>query len=44
MLTIAAIGSLTLTGLAATPSPAADGSGPDSDIVTGVLTPEQGNV
>ncbi|MGW2419141.1 peptidase inhibitor family I36 protein [Streptomyces sp. NPDC001709] len=41
MLTIAAVGSLTLTGLTAAPSLAAEDPGPGSDIVTGVLTPEQ---
>ncbi|MFF4542862.1 peptidase inhibitor family I36 protein [Streptomyces sp. NPDC001435] len=41
MLTIAAVGSMTLTGLAATPSLAAGETGSATDVVTGVLTPEQ---
>ncbi|WP_329011360.1 peptidase inhibitor family I36 protein [Streptomyces sp. NBC_01601] len=41
MLTVAAIGSLTLTGLAASPSSADGEPGDPAEIVTGVLTPEE---
>ncbi|WP_435212722.1 peptidase inhibitor family I36 protein [Streptomyces sp. bgisy034] len=41
MLTIAAVGSMALTGVTATPTLAADEPGPVPEIVSGVLTPEE---